>query len=126
MEDKEPYKHLDFGSQVPDAKNILCFAIKNRNKINLTYMNTNGGRVENLIVDPYIVGLTKFKMPEVRLIGWTDGSSNTSRQYIEVCLEEIRKLEVLEEKYQFTEMGYDPKPNRFKEIYCSVPRLFDV
>ena len=100
----------------------ICPAIQSRCIIRFWYQNASG-RMEWRIVEPYLIGA--FLRKNIQLSAWLlptpeqilAGQKEGWRTY---TLKNISDLQILEEIFPTTRIGYDPKGNGMKDIYCAA------
>ena len=102
--------------------NTICPAIQSHNLIRFWYQNA-AGRMEWRIVEPYLIGA--FARKHVQLSAWLlptpeqilAGQKEGWRTY---TLKNISDLQIMEEKFPTTRVGYDPKGSGMKEVFCAA------
>lgn len=105
----------------------LTAAITSKNLIKFSYKDTTSNFDGIRTVEPHLVGLTKFKNPEIWLSGWfiptneqkANGHSEGWKNYI---VDIMQQLEVLPEKYSTVRPGYNPKDKNMSKVMCATKR----
>lgn len=103
----------------------LCPVIKNKQLIRFWYNDKTTDFEGWRLVEPHLIGQTKYKAANIWLVGWF---LPTTEQLIEgreekwgnYVLDDISKIEVLSQKYRFTRPMYNPHDKRMTTIYCAT------
>lgn len=109
---------------------LLCPAIKEKRMIKFWYADKTEDKIGWRTIEPHQIGKLKPKKPggseSIILTGWflpTDeqiykGWDENWKNYI---LERISKIEILDEIYPVTRMGYNPRDEkRCSIVYCAT------
>lgn len=100
-------------------------AIKNKQLIRFWYEDTTTNFSDWRTVEPHLIGQTNYKHENIWLVAWflptteqyLNGHSPNWGTYI---LDNVKKVEILDAKYEFTKPDYNMKDKRMKAIYCAT------
>ena len=109
---------------------LLCPAIKEKKLIKFWYADKTDDKTDWRTIEPHQIGKLKPKKPggseSIIITGWflpTDeqilkGWDENWKNYI---LERISKIEIFDETYSLTRMGYNPRDDkRCSIVYCAT------
>jgi len=104
---------------------LLCPAIKARHLIKFWYDDTTKDFEDWRIIEPVSIGQTKFKAANILLTGWflptmeqrIQGHEEKWGNYI---LDDIHKVEILDQRYRAPRFGYNPRDSRMTTIFCAT------
>jgi|CXWL01.1.fsa_nt_gi hypothetical protein len=102
---------------------ILTPAIENKKLIKFWYEDTTTDFKDWRIVEPHLIGQTKYKTANVILSAWflptpiqrMQGHEPDWKTYI---LDNVKKLQILAETYPATRPGYNPNDKTMIKIFC--------
>ena len=100
-------------------------AIESKQLIKFWYEDTTTNFSDWRIVEPHLIGQTNYKHEKIWLVAWflptssqiSNGHAPDWKTYI---LDNVKKLEILEDRYKFTKPNYNIKDKRMKTIYCAT------
>lgn len=103
----------------------LCPVIKNKQLIRFWYDDKTTDFTGWRLVEPHLIGQTKYKAANIWLVGWflptteqmLEGHEAKWGNYI---LDDISKVEILDQRYQFTRPLYNRDDKRMTTIYCAT------
>jgi len=103
----------------------LCPAIQGKNLIRFWYNDITTNFEDWRLIEPYLIGQTKYKHANIWLVGWflptglqmIDGHEEKWGNYV---LEDISKVEILEQRYRFTRPQYNRNDGRMTSIICAT------
>ncbi len=104
---------------------LLTPAIKARNLIKFWYNDTTKDFEDWRIIEPVSIGQTKFKAANILLTGWFLPTQQQriwghDEKWGNYILDNIHKVEILEQKYGFARLGYNAKDSRMVTIFCAT------
>jgi hypothetical protein len=104
---------------------VINTAISSKKMIRYWYEDKTSNFKDWRIVEPHLVGLTKNKNPEIWLTGWfiptpLQSFNNHNEGWGNFILNNIKKIEILDEVFQKTRPGYNRFDKRMARIYCSI------
>ncbi len=104
---------------------LLKPAIKNKNLIRFWYSDTDSNTEDWRIVEPHLIGQTKYKAANIWLVAWflptteqlIDGLEEKWGNY---NLTEVDRVEILDRTFRNPRPMYNPKDKRMSTIYCAL------
>lgn len=104
---------------------FLCPIIQNKQLIKFYYSDISENFDDWRIVEPHLIGVRNTKEEKIWLSAWflptkvqmLQGHRQDWKNYI---LDDVKKIEVLEQRYNHTRQKYNPKDSRMKSIYCAT------
>lgn len=121
-EEPKPHVMTEYERQLIQK---LCPVIKNKQYIRFWYNDKTTNFEGWRLVEPHLIGQTKYKHANIWLVGWF---LPTPEQMIEeheekwgnYILDDISKVEILDQKYRFTRPQYNNNDKRMSTIYCAT------
>lgn len=102
----------------------LCPIIKNKQLIRFWYNDKTTDFEGWRLIEPHLIGQTSYKHANIWIVGWflptTEQMFEHEAKWGNYILDDISKVEILEQRYQFTRPLYNRNDKRMATIYCAT------
>ena len=121
-EEPRPHVMTEYERQLIQT---LCPIIKNKQLIKFWYADNTTSNEDWRIVEPHLIGQTKFKAANIGLRAWFlptpeqiySGYEEGWKLY---TLDDIKKVEILSQTFIRTRPSYNPQDKNMKTIFCAT------